>query len=229
MLVCDRGYEKMVNQKDEQIAMESMLGQRKLTTGDTHTIPYIETKRLRIGYSWVMRCMYVVGEIQRHFDGFGLEPQFAQHTRMGALSGGQKVLRAIARRTRVYVLLMYVCMCGGISGEGRVGRRSVESPAHCHSGRAHQLLGQRLSRSGCRTAIVWNALVKSSSWLYVGALATAIKDFKGGIFMISHNAEFYEALCPEKWILESGRVRLHTYIHYVGDLLTLLHTYIHAL
>lgn len=53
----------MVNQKDEQIAMESMLGQRKLTTG----------------------------EIQRHFDGFGLEPQFAQHTRMGALSGGQKV------------------------------------------------------------------------------------------------------------------------------------------
>ena len=52
--------------------------------------------------------MYVAGEIQRHFDGFGLEPQFAQHTRMGALSGGQKVLRAIARRTNVcvYVLLM---------------------------------------------------------------------------------------------------------------------------
>ena len=24
--------------------------------------------------------------------------------------------------------------------------------------------------------------------------------------MISHNAEFYEALCPEKWILESGRL-----------------------
>ena len=55
----EMGYQKMVNQKDEQIAMESMLGQRKLTTG----------------------------EIQKHFDGFGLEPQFAQHTRMGALSG----------------------------------------------------------------------------------------------------------------------------------------------
>jgi elongation factor 3 len=40
----------------------------------------------------------------------------------------------------------------------------------------------------------------------LGALASAIKDFKGGIFMISHNAEFYEALCPEKWILESGRL-----------------------
>jgi elongation factor 3 len=55
----DMGYEKMVNSKDEQIAMESLLGMRKLTTG----------------------------EIQKHFDGFGLEPQFAQHTRMGALSG----------------------------------------------------------------------------------------------------------------------------------------------
>jgi len=40
----------------------------------------------------------------------------------------------------------------------------------------------------------------------LGALASAIKDFKGGIFMISHNAEFYNALCPEKWILESGRL-----------------------
>ena len=29
----EMGYQKMVNQKDEQIAMESMLGQRKLTTG----------------------------------------------------------------------------------------------------------------------------------------------------------------------------------------------------
>ena len=34
----------------------------------------------------------------------------------------------------------------------------------------------------------------------------AIREFKGGLFMISHNAEFYEALCPEKWILESGRL-----------------------
>lgn len=40
----------------------------------------------------------------------------------------------------------------------------------------------------------------------LGALASAIKEFKGGVFMISHNAEFYEALCPEKWILESGRL-----------------------
>lgn len=127
----DMGYEKMVNQKDELIAMESMLGQRKLTTG----------------------------EIQRHFDGFGLEPQFAQHTRMGALSGGQKVK---------------VVLGAGLWNLPHIV--ILDEPT--------------------------NFLDRDS----LGALACAIKEFKGGIFMISHNAEFYEALCPEKWILESGRL-----------------------
>lgn len=125
------GYEKMVNQKDEAIAMESMLGQRKLTTG----------------------------EIQRHFDGFGLEPQFAQHTRMGALSGGQKV--KVVLGAGLWNLPHLVIL---------------DEPT--------------------------NFLDRDS----LGALASAIKEFKGGVFMISHNAEFYEALCPEKWILESGRL-----------------------
>ena len=127
----DWGYQKMVNQKDEQIAMESMLGQRKLTTG----------------------------EIQKHFDGFGLEPQFAQHTRMGALSGGQKVK---------------VVLGAGLWNLPHI--IILDEPT--------------------------NFLDRDS----LGALATAIKEFKGGLFMISHNAEFYEALCPEKWILESGRL-----------------------
>ena len=127
----EMGYQKMVNQKDEQIAMESMLGQRKLTTG----------------------------EIQKHFDGFGLEPQFAQHTRMGALSGGQKVK---------------VVLGAGLWNLPHIV--ILDEPT--------------------------NFLDRDS----LGALASAIKEFKGGIFMISHNAEFYEALCPEKWILESGRL-----------------------
>lgn len=127
----EMGYEKMVNQKDELIAMESMLGQRKLTTG----------------------------EIQKHFDGFGLEPQFAQHTRMGALSGGQKVK---------------VVLGAGLWNLPHIV--ILDEPT--------------------------NFLDRDS----LGALASAIKEFKGGVFMISHNAEFYEALCPEKWILESGRL-----------------------
>ena len=125
------GYEKMMNQKDEQIAMESMLGQRKLTTG----------------------------EIQKHFDGFGLEPQFAQHTRMGALSGGQKV--KVVLGAGLWNLPHLVIL---------------DEPT--------------------------NFLDRDS----LGALALAIKEFKGGVFMVSHNAEFYEALCPEKWLLESGNL-----------------------
>jgi elongation factor 3 len=111
--------------------MESLLGQRKLTTG----------------------------EIQRHFDGFGLEPAFAQHTRMGALSGGQKVK---------------VVLGAGLWNLPHI--IILDEPT--------------------------NFLDRDS----LGALASAIKEFKGGLFMISHNAEFYEALCPEKWILESGRL-----------------------
>jgi len=125
------GYQKMVTEKDEQIAMESMLGQRKLTTG----------------------------EIQKHFDGFGLEPQFAQHTRMGALSGGQKV--KVVLGAGLWNLPHLVIL---------------DEPT--------------------------NFLDRDS----LGALATAIKNFKGGVFMISHHAEFYEELCPEKWMLEGGRL-----------------------
>tara|TARA_X000000950_G_scaffold272441_1_gene354995 strand:+ start:262 stop:3324 length:3063 start_codon:yes stop_codon:yes gene_type:complete len=125
------GYKKMIDEKDEQIAMESLLGQRKLTTG----------------------------EIQRHFDGFGLEPAFAQHTKMGALSGGQKVK---------------VVLGAGLWNLPHIV--ILDEPT--------------------------NFLDRDS----LGALACAIKEFKGGLFMISHNAEFYEALCPEKWILESGRL-----------------------
>ena len=125
------GYKKMLDEKDQQIAQESLLGQRKLTTG----------------------------EIQKHFDGFGLEAAFAQHTRMGALSGGQKVK---------------VVLGAGLWNLPHIV--ILDEPT--------------------------NFLDRDS----LGALASAIKEFKGGLFMISHNAEFYEALCPEKWILESGRL-----------------------
>ena len=125
------GYKKMVDEKDQQIAAESMLGQRKLTTG----------------------------EIQKHLDCFGLEPAFAEHTRMGALSGGQKVK---------------VVLGAGLWNLPHIV--ILDEPT--------------------------NFLDRDS----LGALALAIKEFKGGLFMISHNAEFYEALCPEKWILESGRL-----------------------
>ncbi|QLL32875.1 hypothetical protein HG536_0D03970 [Torulaspora globosa] len=38
----------------------------------------------------------------------------------------------------------------------------------------------------------------------LGALAVAIRDWSGGVVMISHNNEFVGALCPEQWIVENG-------------------------
>jgi len=38
----------------------------------------------------------------------------------------------------------------------------------------------------------------------LGALAEAIRNFGGGVIMISHNREFYGALCSEEWHLEDG-------------------------
>lgn len=38
----------------------------------------------------------------------------------------------------------------------------------------------------------------------LGALAVAIRDWSGGVVMISHNNEFVGALCPEQWVVEKG-------------------------
>jgi len=40
----------------------------------------------------------------------------------------------------------------------------------------------------------------------LGGLAVAIRDYRGGVVMISHNEEFVGALCPEQWHVEAGRL-----------------------
>ncbi|EMC94840.1 hypothetical protein BAUCODRAFT_124430 [Baudoinia panamericana UAMH 10762] len=40
----------------------------------------------------------------------------------------------------------------------------------------------------------------------LGGLAVAIRDYKGGVVMISHNEEFVGALCPEQWHVDNGRL-----------------------
>ena len=40
----------------------------------------------------------------------------------------------------------------------------------------------------------------------LGGLAVAIRDFKGGVVMISHNEEFVGALASEQWHVIDGRV-----------------------
>ncbi|EEP78749.1 hypothetical protein UREG_03595 [Uncinocarpus reesii 1704] len=41
---------------------------------------------------------------------------------------------------------------------------------------------------------------------FLGGLAVAIREFKGGVVMISHNEEFVGALCPEQWFVADGRI-----------------------
>ena len=125
----EMGYEKMVKEFDEKLAMESMMGQRKLTTG----------------------------EIQKHMNSFGLEPEIAQHTKINALSSGQKMRCYLAAAT---FYLPHVII--------------FDEPT--------------------------NFLDREST----NALSDAIKGFKGGVLVISHNDDFYNAITREKWLLENG-------------------------
>jgi ATPase subunit of ABC transporter with duplicated ATPase domains len=40
----------------------------------------------------------------------------------------------------------------------------------------------------------------------LGALTQAIKDFAGGVVIISHHSEFTDTLCTEKWLVQDGHV-----------------------
>merc|ERR1712137_82205 len=42
----------------------------------------------------------------------------------------------------------------------------------------------------------------------LGALVLAIKDYKGGVLIISHNKEFCEGVATEKWIMNKGLLRI---------------------
>lgn len=42
----------------------------------------------------------------------------------------------------------------------------------------------------------------------LGALSLAIKDYKGGVLIISHNKEFCDSVATEKWIMKGGHLRI---------------------
>lgn len=51
----------------------------------------------------------------------------------------------------------------------------------------------------------------------LGGLAVAIRDYKGGVVMISHNEEFVGALCPEQWHVRDGRVTHKGFLAVAAD------------
>mmetsp|Transcript_2433 Transcript_2433/g.3685 ORF Transcript_2433/g.3685 Transcript_2433/m.3685 type:complete len:1030 (-) Transcript_2433:2210-5299(-) len=125
------GFEKMVNEIDLKEAAAMGLFSRPLTTAS----------------------------IQKHLEDLGLESEFALHSHVRGLSGGQKVKVVLAAATWQNPHLIV-----------------LDEPT--------------------------NYLDRDS----LGALASAIKEFGGGIVIISHHNEFVSALCKERWIVGDGKM-----------------------
>merc|ERR1712087_339535 len=51
----------------------------------------------------------------------------------------------------------------------------------------------------------------------LGALSLALKDFQGGVLVISHNREFCDSVATEKWIMSQGRLRIEGESIETGD------------
>merc|ERR1712137_700244 len=41
----------------------------------------------------------------------------------------------------------------------------------------------------------------------LGALVRGLENFQGGVVIISHNVEFTDSVCQQKWIMDGGRLR----------------------
>ena len=127
----EMGWAKMVQRLDQQEALRLGLAARPLTQ------KFVEQQLVNMG----------------------LEAEFATHSRIRGLSGGQKVKVVIAGAmwNNPHILVM-------------------DEPT--------------------------NYLDRDS----LGALAGAIRKYGGGVCLISHNREFTEALCPERWVVEDGQL-----------------------
>lgn len=98
-------------------------------------------------------------QVEEHLAGFGLDSSLASHTRLGILSGGQKVkvVLGAAMWLSPHILIL-------------------DEPT--------------------------NYLDRES----LGALASGLKEFGGGVIVISHNREFCHAVCDERWVMDAGHL-----------------------
>lgn len=125
----DWGFEKIVQAFDDKMAALEGSYQRPLTAAN----------------------------VEKHLKDVGLDAEFASHSRIRGLSGGQKVK-----------VVLGACMWN----------------------QPHILVLDEPT----------NYLDRDS----LGALAGAVTDFGGGVIIISHNAEFTDAICTEKWLVDNG-------------------------
>merc|ERR1711937_90920 len=131
-IILAMGYLKMVQREDERQACMAGLQSKRLTQPD----------------------------IEKHLKDFGVESEFAAHTPINSLSGGQKVkvVLAAAMWQNPHILIL-------------------DEPTN-------YLDRDRL-----------------------GALSLGLKEYGGGVVIISHNFEFTDSICTQKWIMEQGFLR----------------------
>jgi elongation factor 3 len=98
-------------------------------------------------------------EVEKHLADLGLDAEFATHSRIKGLSGGQKVKVVLAAAMWLNPHLLV-----------------LDEPT--------------------------NYLDRDS----LGALSEAIKEFGGGVVIISHNREFTDTVTVEKWSVDAGKL-----------------------
>ncbi|KAK9722695.1 translational elongation factor EF-1 alpha [Basidiobolus ranarum] len=118
-----------------------------------------DAKEAALAGAWTRQL--TAKEVEKHLSDLGLDVEFATHSRIRGLSGGQKVKVVIAAAMWLNPHLLV-----------------LDEPT--------------------------NYLDRDS----LGALAEAIKEFEGGVVMISHHTEFTSSLCTETWKVDAGTVTL---------------------
>merc|ERR1712151_28732 len=89
----------------------------------------------------------------------------------------------------------------------------VDSEAASHSPLASLSHGQKVKVVIC--ACMWMnpyivILDEPTNYLDrdgLGALVRGLEEYQGGVVIISHNEEFCNSVCQQKWIMEAGRLR----------------------
>jgi elongation factor 3 len=127
----EAGFTKLVNEIDAKAAAEAGMMGRPLTAAS----------------------------IEKMLNDLGLEPEFATHSQIRGLSGGQKVKLVLgaALWNQPHILVL-------------------DEPT--------------------------NYLDRES----LGAMCESLKDFGGGVVVVSHHSEFTNELCPEKWTVGGGKL-----------------------
>merc|ERR1712086_874976 len=121
------------------------------------------------------------------------------------LSASVLSAREGVREGSLRVLQLGRCGAGGIEGTARILRPCFL----CARGGGLHVVSCCSVRGTALSILALLILDEPTNYLdrdSLGALADAIDHYEGGIIMITHNDAFCSQLCPERWVLEAGRL-----------------------